>query len=158
MVFWAFRDKRKAADGARRGFPWYVALVHPLVARAADVVWRAWHVVSRRAEFQREAPSFLCANVAMASPLPPRAFNAFLREVLASKVENPELLSTYSLRRSQRTAMDVRDADWNNRYRLAAWAQKGRAMHDCMPVRYSGARPMGNLKLKLSNSCGARAC
>ena len=72
----------------------------------------------------------------------------FLTGTLGSLVSNPHLLSSYCLRRLQSTALDVRDAEWVDRHKVAAWSLPGTRMEDSMPVRYSGARAAGEIEVK----------
>ena len=75
-------------------------------------------------------------------------FNKFLSGVLGNMVTNPSLISSYCLRRLQPTALDVRDAPWEDRHKVAAWSMPGARMEDCMPVRYSGMRAAGEVEVK----------
>ena len=42
----------------------------------------------------------------------------------------------------------MRDADWVDRHKVAAWSLPGTRMEDSMPVRYSGARAAGEIEVK----------
>ena len=64
-VFWAFRDKKRQADGTRRGFAWHVILYLPEVKQAVELIWRSWRGVAKRKEFESEIPSFLSYNFRM---------------------------------------------------------------------------------------------
>ena len=41
-VFWAFRDKKRQADGTRRGFAWHVVLYLPEVKQAVEFTVVLW--------------------------------------------------------------------------------------------------------------------
>ena len=147
-VFWAFRDKKRQSDGSRRGFAWHVILYLPEVRSAVHVLWKAWHSLAKREQFKEEIPSFLSCNFHTGHPVGTADFNKFLVASLGSLVANPKLLSSYCLRRIQPTALDIRDASWEDRHRVAAWSMPGARMEDCMPVRYSGARASGEVEVK----------
>ena len=147
-VFWAFRDKKRQSDGSRRGFVWHVVLYLSEVKSAVNVLWKAWHGLAKRKQFKEEIPSFLSCNFRTGHPVDTAAFNKFLVASLGHLVANPKLLSSYCLRRIQPTALDVRDAAWEDRHRVAAWSMPGARMEDCMPVRYSGARASGEVEVK----------
>ena len=147
-VFWSFRDKKKQADGARRGFAWHVVLYLPEVKSAVEILWNSWHIMAKRKGFEQEIPSFLSCNFKTGQPVATADFNKFLVSVLVHLVTNPKLLSSYSLRRIQSSALDIRDASWEDRHRIAAWSLPGARMEDCMPVRYSGVRAAGEVEVK----------
>ena len=147
-VFWAYRDKKRQADGSRRGFAWHVVMVLREVKEAVGVIWRAWHSLAKRQAFSREVPSFLSCNFWTGALVKTAEFNKFLIGVLGNMVTNSSLISSYCLRRLQPTALDVRDAPWEDRHKVAAWSMPGARMEDCMPVRYSGMRAAGEVEVK----------
>ena len=147
-VFWAYRDKKRQTDGSRRGFAWHVVMALPEVKEAVGVIWRAWHSLAKRQAFAKEVPSFLSCNFWTGALVKTAEFNKFLTGVLGSMVTNPSLISSYCLRRLQPTALDVRDAPWEDRHKVAAWSMPGARMEDCMPVRYSGVRAAGEVEVK----------
>ena len=46
------------------------------------------------------------------------------------------------------TALDIKDASWEDHHRVAAWAMPGVCMVDCMPVRYSGVRIASKIEVE----------
>ena len=76
-VFWAFRDKKRQADGSRRGFAWHVVMILPEVKQAVGILWRAWHSLAKRDPFKEEVPSFLSYNFWTGQPVGTAEFNKF---------------------------------------------------------------------------------
>ena len=126
----------------------------PEVKQAVELVWRSWHGLEKRKAFQHEIPSFLSCNYHIGQPVGTADFNKFLMGRLGHMVSNAKLLSSYCLRRVQPTALDIRDASWEDRHKVAAWSMPGTRMEDCMPVRYSGARAAGEVEGGFELVCG----
>jgi len=85
------------------------------------------------------------------SPVTAGKFNNILPVVVAPILAEGNSLkrATYSLREVQPTAMDLRDADWAERFRIGLWNQPGMPKSESvMPMRYSGDKDAGELEVK----------
>ena len=89
-VFWAYRDKKRQADGSRRGFAWHVVMVLREVKEAVGVIWRAWHSLARRQAFVKEVPSFLSCILDESISEDCR-IQQFLSGVVGNMVTNPSI-------------------------------------------------------------------
>ena len=150
MAFWCFRNKRKDESGARQGFKWYVATVVPEVALAADVVWTCWHQALKSA-VEATPHSYLVMDMRSQLPVTSGKFNDILQEVVSPILaeDNSIRCTSYSLRKVQPTAMDLRDADWAERFRIGLWNQPGMPKPESvMPMRYSGVKDAGELEVE----------
>ena len=120
-----------------------------VVKEAVGVILKAWHSLARRQAFVKEVPSFLPGNL---------EFNKSLSGVLGNMVINPSIISSCCLQKIEPTALDVRDALWKYRHKVATWSMPGARMEDCMPARLLNAIGWRGEVKQCNRSCFSLRC